>query len=151
MNRSYLLRRTLCAVCALTLALALASPAALAAGDASTDNTQATLSRADAAQMAQADAAVEALVNSSAYDAMDLQQRQDLINAVFDALESTGAKTLTDLTEQRVRNALTAARDLLSDETERALFTESMELLARAYISSARKSLPVIRQFGRKK
>ena len=82
---------------------------------------------------------------------LDLQQRQDLINAVFDALESTGAKTLTDLTEQRVRNALTAARDLLSDETERALFTESMELLARAYISSARKSLPVIRHFGRKK
>lgn len=82
---------------------------------------------------------------------LDLQQRQDLINAVFDALESTGAKTLTDLTEQRVRNALTAARDLLSDETERALFTESMELLARAYISSARKSLPVIRHFVRKK
>lgn len=82
---------------------------------------------------------------------LDLQQRQDLINALFDALESTGAKTLTDLTEQRVRKAMAAARDLLSDEEERALFTESMELLARAYIASARKSLPVIRRFQRKK
>ena len=90
LNRSHLLRRTLCAVCALTLALALASPAALAAGDATTDNTQATLSRADAAQMAQADAAVEALVNSSAYDAMDLQQRQAAAQEQLDQLASQG-------------------------------------------------------------
>ena len=90
LNRSHLLRRTPCPVCALTLALALASPAALAAGDASTDNTQATLSRADAAQMAQADAAVEALVNSSAYDAMDLQQRQAAAQEQLDQLASQG-------------------------------------------------------------
>ena len=84
-------------------------------------------------------------------DKLDLQQRQDLINAVFDALESTGARTLTDLTEQRVRKALTAAQDLLSDEDERALFTESMELLARSYISSARKNLPIISRFQRRR
>ena len=82
---------------------------------------------------------------------LDLQQRQDLINAVFDALESTGARTLTDLSEQRIRKAATAARDLLSDEDERAVFTESMELLARAYISSARSALPIVNRFGRKK
>lgn len=80
---------------------------------------------------------------------LDLQQRQDLINAVFDALESTGAKTLTDLTEGKVRKAFTAARDLLSDEIERALFTESMELLAKSYISSASRELPVISRFRR--
>ncbi len=82
---------------------------------------------------------------------LDLQQRQDLVNAVFDALESTGARTLTDLTEQRIRKALTAARDLLSDENERAIFTESMELLARAYISSAKQELPIINRFKRRK
>lgn len=82
---------------------------------------------------------------------LDYDKRRDLINAVFDALESTGARTFTDLTDQRVRKALTAARDLLGDEDERALFTESMELLAKAYISSARRSLPIIGRFGRKK
>lgn len=82
---------------------------------------------------------------------LDLQQRQDLINAVFDALESTGAKTLTDLTDGKIRKAITAARDLLSDETERALFTESMEQLARSYISSARSELPIISRFRRNK
>lgn len=82
---------------------------------------------------------------------LDLQQRQELINAVFDALESTGARTLTDLSEQRIRKAAAAARDLLSDESERAVFTESMELLARAYISSARGALPIVNRFGRKK
>ena len=81
---------------------------------------------------------------------LDLQQRQDLINAVFDALESTGARTLTDLTERKIRKALTAARDLLSDETERALFTESLEQLARSYISSARSEMPVINRFRRR-
>ena len=80
---------------------------------------------------------------------LDLQQRQELINAVFDALESTGARTLTDLTGQRVRNALYAARDLLGDEAERAVFADSMESLARAYISSAKDALPTLRRFRR--
>ena len=88
---------------------------------------------------------------SSWADRMDLQRRQELINAVFDALEGTGARTLTDLTEQRVRKALSAARDLLGDEAERAVFTESMELLARSYLSSARRELPAIGRFRRKK
>ncbi len=82
---------------------------------------------------------------------LDLQQRQELINAVFDALESTGARTLTDLNERRVRSALTAARDLLGDEAERAVFTEGMQLLARSYVESARRELPVIGRFRRKR
>ena len=81
---------------------------------------------------------------------LDLEQRQELINAVFDALESTGAQTLSDLNERRVRSALAAARDLLSDEDEREVFAESMEQLARAYISAARSRLPIIGRFRRK-
>ncbi len=83
-------------------------------------------------------------------ESLDLQQRQELINAVFDALESTGARTLTELSEGRIRKALAAARDLLGDEDERAVFTESMELLAKSYIASARRELPVVRRFKRK-
>ncbi len=84
-------------------------------------------------------------------DSLEPEERQKLINTVFDALESTGARTLTDLTEQRVKKAASAARDLLGDEHERAVFTESMELLARAYISSARNTLPIINRFQRRK
>ena len=82
---------------------------------------------------------------------LDLQQRQELINAVFDALESTGASTLTDLNERRVRSALAAARDLMGDEAERAVFTESMEQLARAVLAGAKRELPLAGRFKSKK
>ena len=38
----------------------------------------------------------------------------------------------------------------MSDGDERALFTGSMELLARSYLESARRELPVIGRFRRK-
>lgn len=84
-------------------------------------------------------------------DGLDLQQRQELIDAVFGALEATGAKTLTDLTEQKVRKALTAARDLFSDEDQRELFMDSMELLFKEYAASAKRALPLGRLRRRKK
>lgn len=84
-------------------------------------------------------------------DGLDLQQRQELTDAVFGALEATGAKTLTDLTEQKVRKALTAARDLFGDEEQRELFVDSMELLFKEYASSARRALPLGKLRRRKK
>ena len=83
-------------------------------------------------------------------EGLDFDERRRLIDAVFDALESTGARTLTELTEGKIRKALAAARDLMSDGDERALFTGSMELLARSYLESARRELPVIGRFRRK-
>lgn len=84
-------------------------------------------------------------------DGLDLQQRQELTDAVFGALEATGAKTLTDLTEQKVRKALTAARDLFRDEEQRELFMDSMELLFKEYAASARRALPLGKLRRRKK
>ena len=84
-------------------------------------------------------------------DGLDLQQRQELTDAVFDALAATGAKTLTDLTEQKVRKALTAARDLFGDEDQRELFVDSMELLFKEYAASAKRALPLGRLRRRKK
>ena len=84
-------------------------------------------------------------------DGLDLQQRQELTDAVFGALEATGARTLTDLTEQKVRKALTAARDLFSDEDQRELFMDSMELLFKEYAASARRALPLGRLRRRKR
>ena len=84
-------------------------------------------------------------------DGLDLQQRQELTDAVFGALEATGARTLTDLTEQKVRKALTAAHDLFSDEDQRELFMDSMELLFKEYAASARRALPLGRLRRRKR
>mgnify|MGYP003207115055 FL=1 len=84
-------------------------------------------------------------------DGLDLQQRQELTDAVFGALEATGAKTLTDLTEQKVRKALTAAKDLFGDEEQRELFMDSMELLFKEYAASAKRALPLGRLRRRKR
>ena len=84
-------------------------------------------------------------------DGLDLQQRQELTDAVFGALEATGAKTLTDLTDQKVRKALTAARDLFGDEEQRELFMDSMELLFKEYAASAKRALPLGKLRRRKK
>ena len=84
-------------------------------------------------------------------DGLDLQQRQELTDAVFGALEATGAKTLTDLTDQKVRKALTAARDLFGDEDQRELFMDSMELLFKEYAASAKRALPLGKLRRRKK
>ncbi|MEA4964655.1 MAG: Mbeg1-like protein [Oscillospiraceae bacterium] len=43
---------------------------------------------------------------------MNQEERQQFINALFDILTSTGAVTLTDLTEHRLRQALLMAREL---------------------------------------
>lgn len=84
-------------------------------------------------------------------DGLDLQQRQELTDAVFGALEATGAVTLTDLTEQKVSKALTAAKDLFGDEDQRELFMDSMELLFKEYAASAKRALPLGRLRRRRK
>lgn len=72
----------------------------------------------------------------------DLQQRREFTDAFFDALSSTGAETLTDLTEHRVRQALEVAQNVMSDPRQKELLTDSLTLFAREYLSSARQALP---------
>ena len=61
-NRLQLFRRTVCAVCAFALGLTLAGPAAFAANEATPAETE--LTQAQAAEMAQADAALDQLLDS---------------------------------------------------------------------------------------
>lgn len=89
-NRSHLGRRALCAVCALTMLVTMASPTAFAADEAAASGTTETLTQADAALMAEADAAVEALVQSDAYADMEMDQRQEAAQAQLDALAEEG-------------------------------------------------------------
>ncbi len=90
LNRSYRFRRIPCAFCAFSLLLALASPAASAAGPEAGTAPAETLTNADAAQMAEADAAVGALVDSDAYAAMTQEERQAAAQAELDDLAAQG-------------------------------------------------------------
>ena len=87
---SHFWKRLVCAVSAMTLLVTVASPAAFAEGPSASSDTTDTLTQADAAQMAQADAAVDALVNSNTYADMDLDQRQAAAQEQLDDLASQG-------------------------------------------------------------
>lgn len=73
---------------------------------------------------------------------LSYEDRRELTDVFFDALSATGAATLTDLTEQKLRKAVTIARGLLGNSGRRALLMDSFELLLREYLHSARKELP---------
>ena len=87
---SHFWKRLVCAVSAMTLLVTVASPAAFAEDPSASSDTTDTLTQADAAQMAQADAAVDALVNSNTYADMDLDQRQAAAQEQLDDLASQG-------------------------------------------------------------
>lgn len=87
-NRLQLFRRTVCAVCAFALVLTLAGPAAFAANKAAPAETE--LTQAQAAEMAQADAALDQLLDSGSYAAMTVDERQAAAQAQLDQLASQG-------------------------------------------------------------
>ena len=87
-NRLQLFRRTICAVCAFALVLTLAGPAAFAANEATPAETE--LTQAQAAEMAQADAALDQLLDSGSYAAMTVDERQAAAQARLDQLAGEG-------------------------------------------------------------
>ena len=87
-NRLQLFQRTVCAVCAFALVLTLAGPAAFAANEATPAETE--LTQAQAAEMAQADAALDQLLDSGSYAAMTVDERQAAAQARLDQLAGEG-------------------------------------------------------------
>ena len=73
---------------------------------------------------------------------LSYDERRELTDLFFGALESTGARTLTDLTAHKLRKAAAVTRELLSREENRAMLADKFELLLREYIASAKKELP---------
>ena len=73
---------------------------------------------------------------------LSYDERRELTDLFFGALESTGARTLTDLTAQKLRKAAAVTRELLSREENRAMLADKFELLLRECIASAKKELP---------
>ena len=62
---------------------------------------------------------------------LSYEERRALTDVFFDALESTGAHTLTDLTEQKLSKAAAVTRELLGREQNRELLADKFELLLR--------------------
>jgi len=73
-------------------------------------------------------------------DTMDLSQRREFVEELFDALSSTGAVTLTDLTENHLAQSLEVAKKLRSPEVSRFMSGVFSHAL-REYFTSAGKEL----------
>ncbi|NLT40975.1 MAG: DUF2974 domain-containing protein [Clostridiales bacterium] len=69
--------------------------------------------------------------------------RRQFIDTLFAILTSTGAETLTDLNEHRLRQALKIANNLRRSPEDRKLLALSLKLLIREYVSCAREILPL--------
>lgn len=76
-------------------------------------------------------------------EGLSLQQRRECVDALFDILTSTGARTLRDLNENRLRKALELARNTrrLESEGQRILY-EALSLLLRQYLRNVKAALP---------
>lgn len=72
---------------------------------------------------------------------MDLEQRQRFVDALFSVLTSTGARTLTDLNEHKIRQSIELVNTLRQEPKQRELLTETLELLIREYVTSARAAI----------
>ena len=74
---------------------------------------------------------------------LDLKQRRQFADTLYAVLTSTGAATLTDLNEHKLRQAIEIANGLHQDREQRELLVVTLELLIKEYINSARAVLPI--------
>ena len=81
------------------------------------------------------------------------ERRRQFIEEFFGVLTSTGAVTLTDLTEQKLRQALAMARNLHQEPEVRKFVTDMLERMVLDFVAEARKDLTVTaaRRFRRRK
>lgn len=71
---------------------------------------------------------------------LDIHQRREFVEELFDALGATGAVTLTDLTENHLAQSLEVARKLRSPEVSRFL-SEVLSTTLREYFASAGREI----------
>ncbi len=79
---------------------------------------------------------------------MTLAQRREFIEEFFGTLSATGAVTLTDLTDRKLREVLRTAKSLNQEPGVHKLVLETLELMIRAYVSEKSKALPKLRLPG---
>ena len=64
---------------------------------------------------------------------MDLAERKEFIDALFGLLTSSGAVTLTDINEKKLRRALEFGKGLYKDKAIKRVVVETMELVVKEY------------------
>ena len=79
---------------------------------------------------------------------MTLAQRREFIEEFFGTLTATGAVTLTDLTDRKLKEILRTARDLNQEPGVRKLVLETLELMTKGYLAEKSKALPRLRLPG---
>ena len=79
---------------------------------------------------------------------MTLAQRREFIEEFFGTLTATGAVTLTDLTDRKLREILRTARALNQEPGVHKLVSDALELMARGYLTEKGKTLPRLRLPG---
>jgi len=85
---------------------------------------------------------------------MTMEQRVEFIESFFGTLSASGAETLTDVTEQKLRQTLKLVRTLNQEPEVHRLLVEMLETLTKEYVAERGVSLPrlhVPRRFRRKK
>ena len=72
---------------------------------------------------------------------MDMDERRDFIETLFRILSATGAVTLTDINERRLRKALSIARGMAKEKTVSRFVAEVIEQMAREYVAVSAEAL----------
>mgnify|MGYP000876028441 FL=1 len=74
-------------------------------------------------------------------DSVDMEQRRIFVNTLFDVLQSTGAKTLTELSDAKLRSARTIIRTTRGlDPETRAVLIRTIWLLMKLLVTFKRSS-----------
>ena len=66
---------------------------------------------------------------------MDMDQRREFIETLFRLLTATGAVTLTDINERRLRRALGIARRMAKEKTVSRFVVEVIEQTVKEYVA----------------
>ena len=81
---------------------------------------------------------------------MDMDERREFIETLFRILSATGAVTLTDINERRLRKALSIARGMAKEKTVSRFVAEVIEQMVKEYVAVSaevlRERLPRFRR-----
>jgi len=86
------------------------------------------------------------ILNSALYywaAGLDTERRKEFISDIYDLLTSTGASTLTELTENKLRQSLKLIQKLKREPEVRAFLVEVIELLIKEYFNSTLEVFPL--------
>ena len=84
---------------------------------------------------------------------MDQNERAEFIDTFFDLLSSTGATTLTDINEHKLKKALELGKELRKEKSVQRFAVDAAEQMMKEYfaIVTAERKIPVLGRLTKKK